>query len=111
SVSISLPATVPLICITPASTTEAASATVRNIAVIRLILLMLFIILIFFLVLAFRDFPVSATFIPHSRAPARQGETISGLHCCSSPLYKGKKSGAFQEKWLRHVKWLNGRAR
>src|SRR6266480_3016854 len=59
---------------------------------------MLFIILIFFLVLAFRDFPVIATFIPHSRAPARQGEIISGLHLCSSPLYKGKKSGAFQEK-------------
>jgi len=57
--------------------------------------------------LAFRDFRVSATFIPHSRAPARQGEIISGLHLCSSRLYKGKKLGAFQEKWLRHIKSLN----
>ena len=54
--SISLPAIVPLMGITPASTAELASATVRKIAVIKLILLMLFIILIFFLVLAFRGF-------------------------------------------------------
>jgi hypothetical protein len=94
---------VPLIRITPASTAELTSATVRKIAVTKLILLMLFIILISFFVLAFRDFPVSATFIPHSRAPARQGEISSGLHLCSSRLYKGKKSGAFQEKWLRRV--------
>src|SRR6266478_7407127 len=54
--SLSLPAIVPLIRITPASTAELTSATVRKIAVIRLILLMLFIILIFFLVLAFFGF-------------------------------------------------------
>src|SRR5437016_4368749 len=58
---LSLPAIVPLIRITPASTAELTSATVRKIAVIRLILLMLFIILIFFLVLAFGDFSLLRT--------------------------------------------------
>jgi hypothetical protein len=43
-VKLSLPAKVPLIGITPASTAELASATVRKIAVIKLIFLMLFII-------------------------------------------------------------------
>jgi hypothetical protein len=48
-VAISLPAIVPLIRITPASTAELTSATVMNIPVIKLILFM-FIILISFLV-------------------------------------------------------------
>ena len=43
-------------------------------------------------------FFVIATFVPHSRAPARQEEIISGLHLCSSHLYKGKKSGVVSGK-------------
>jgi hypothetical protein len=31
---------------------------------------------------------------------------ISGRSFVFITPYKGKKSGAFQENWLRHVKWL-----
>jgi len=46
--------------------------------------------------LAFRDFPVSAAFVPHSRAPARQGEIISSL-VFITPLQR-KKIGSVSEK-------------
>jgi uncharacterized protein YbbK (DUF523 family) len=32
---------------------------------------------------------------------------VSACLCVFIAPYKGKKSGAFQEKWLRRVKWLN----
>src|SRR5438034_3738939 len=86
---LSLPAIVPLIRITPASTAELTSATVRKIAVIRLILLMLFIILVFFLVLAFRDFSL----LSHHFWP------FTGV--------LRKIFGSLTRKWLRRVKSLN----
>ncbi|PYK20447.1 MAG: hypothetical protein DME55_02140 [Verrucomicrobia bacterium] len=47
------------------------------------------------------------------RAEQRDQEKSSWFHSICFEFvtpYKGKKSGAFQKKWLRQVKWLNREA-
>src|SRR5438132_4827421 len=86
-VPLSLPAMVPLIRITPASTAKLASATVRKIAVIKLILLMLFIILIFFLVAFFGFSLLSCHLLPFT------GVLRKFLRCLTQKVCKFRNRG------------------